>query len=305
MRFHFLENAFDLQKYKEIIKNFTISQKGILEIIENFFIFLFLVLILRVFFEDVSGSTLKTFLIFGTYFFGMTTISSLLKTVVLSTYRKIKKYEEDYMDNFILGFALILNTLFFSFLIYLSFELSNIDFTSFLTALSVIAVGLLWAFKDYIANFLDGFIIIFSNDFNVRDYIQIGEVSGKIKKITFFKTHIILDNGNLISISNTKFLNSDIINYSAVGYRRFLFSFEIDKKDFSQFRKLEKYLIEILKKNYAQYLYETRPPFLQIERIERDSCKINIEIPLLKHPKNLVPKLKRHISRYILRYLSK
>ena len=305
--FSFFKNLFDIEKFKIFYNNFTVSNEKLYQIFETFLIFFSLLVLNFLFnYNNISVGEIPTrFFDFFLYFFGLNFFYITIKTCTLSTYTKIKKYDEEFLDNFILGFTLILNLLYVIILINFIIIFSKVDISNFLTALSVLAIGLLWSFKDYISNFVDGFIILFSKEFNVSDYIQVGEIFGRIKKVTFFKTHLKLDDGTTIIFSNSKFLNSDLVNYSTTKTKVFFYRFSISKENFKKIKIIEKSLLRSLKKKYELYLLTNNLPDLSIQKIESEKIVLLLKIPLSKAPKKFFIELKKHISDFVLKIIVK
>jgi len=79
-------------------------------------------------------------------------------------------------------------------------------------ALTGTAIG--FASTQTVGNFLEGFYIMISRPFMVRDYVKIGDVEGEVKEITINYTKIYTSTYNITEIPNRKVLDSVILNYS-------------------------------------------------------------------------------------------
>ncbi len=95
--------------------------------------------------------------------------------------------------------------------------MESISFAAIVGALGL-AVGL--AFKDTLANFASGVIIILVRPFRVGDIVEIGGVGGTVEEIDVFATEVRTFDNKRIVIPNGKITSDTIINYTAHKRRR-------------------------------------------------------------------------------------
>jgi len=94
--------------------------------------------------------------------------------------------------------------------------LENLGLTSFVLnlimfiILTVIAISVVLAIKDFIPNFVAGYSIRNKGLFKVGDKIKVGDVEGKIVKIMLVETHI-ESRKDLIVVPNSYFLKHMIV----------------------------------------------------------------------------------------------
>ena len=81
-----------------------------------------------------------------------------------------------------------------------------------------LAVGL--ALKDALANIAAGLLLMFLRPFKAGDYIECGQVKGRIKGIGLFNTTLVSLDGLYISAPNSSLWGSPIINFSKNATRR-------------------------------------------------------------------------------------
>ena len=87
----------------------------------------------------------------------------------------------------------------------------------------VIGLGISFAFKDIIENYIAGVILSIKQPFFKGDLVNIEGVEGIIQRMTTRMTMVKSLDGNNISIPNAKVFKANIINYSTNPYRRFEF----------------------------------------------------------------------------------
>ena len=81
-----------------------------------------------------------------------------------------------------------------------------------------LAVGL--ALKDALANIASGLLLMFLRPFKAGDYIECGQVKGRIKGIGLFNTTLVSLDGLYISAPNSSLWGSPIVNFSKNATRR-------------------------------------------------------------------------------------
>lgn len=84
-----------------------------------------------------------------------------------------------------------------------------------------LAIGL--AVKDTLSNIASGLLLLFLRPFNASDYIECGDVKGKIIGIGLFNTTFETLDGLFISAPNSCLWGAPIVNYSRNPHRRLEF----------------------------------------------------------------------------------
>lgn len=88
----------------------------------------------------------------------------------------------------------------------------------------VIGLGISFAFKDIVENYIAGIILSIRQPFFKGDLVNIEGVEGVIQRMTTRMTMIKSLDGNNVSIPNAKVFKANLINYSTNPFRRFEFS---------------------------------------------------------------------------------
>ncbi|NGZ89714.1 mechanosensitive ion channel family protein [Psychroflexus maritimus] len=81
-----------------------------------------------------------------------------------------------------------------------------------------LAIGL--SLQGSLSNFAGGVLILLMKPFRVDDFIEAQGVSGTIKEISIFYTHLITINNQRIVIPNGQLSNNKVINFSSEDTRR-------------------------------------------------------------------------------------
>jgi small-conductance mechanosensitive channel len=231
-------------------------------------------------------------------------IINLSRTIFVSIYRKKYKYENDQYDNLMLGFDKIfqLLTLLGIFLLVL-FKL-GVDFNKFLTTFALFTVGTAIIFKENISNIIDGMIIMFSNEIQLKEIIQIGEYKGKIIDINFLYIELKTGDGNIVFIPNAKVLNSEIINFSKSNIKTIRNKFYLDFGFFGKIDQLEDEISKELEKQFKE-ISGLNSVEIEIEEIRFNRVKVNLLITVSKYTLQIDTKISKVASRFILDFVHK
>ncbi|MBF0478571.1 MAG: mechanosensitive ion channel [Candidatus Omnitrophica bacterium] len=92
-----------------------------------------------------------------------------------------------------------------------------------------LAIGL--ALQGSLSNFAAGVMIIILKPFRLGDAVQAGGVTGEVKEIKIFNTLIATADNQHVMVPNSKIINDNIVNLSAVPYRRIDMVFGISYND--------------------------------------------------------------------------
>lgn len=96
------------------------------------------------------------------------------------------------------------------------FPLSSIG-----AAVGLIGLGLSFALKDMIANFISGLFIMINRPFKIGDQIEVGGEAGTVRDIKIRATEIKTYDGRQVIVPNSTLYNGTVINNTAYDNRRF------------------------------------------------------------------------------------
>jgi small-conductance mechanosensitive channel len=89
------------------------------------------------------------------------------------------------------------------------------------TALGLIGLGVSFALKDMIANFISGILILIGQPFKVGDQIKVAGEEGTVKDIEIRATDIRTYDGRKVIVPNSQLYNGVVINNTFYDERRF------------------------------------------------------------------------------------
>lgn len=105
-------------------------------------------------------------------------------------------------------------------LIYFIIRLLGIDLTSLFAILGALGVVLGFAFKETLANFFGGLVILTFKPFVIGDLIKYKDTYGNIEKIELFYTKMLNFQNEMIIIPNSLMINTEILNINKKSIRR-------------------------------------------------------------------------------------
>ena len=92
----------------------------------------------------------------------------------------------------------------------------------------VVGLGISFAFKDIVENYIAGVLLSIKQPFRQGDHVVIGDAEGLVQRMTTRITMVKSFDGNNISIPNATVFKSQIVNYTKNPERRFKFMIGID-----------------------------------------------------------------------------
>lgn len=237
------------------------------------------------------------------YYFALSLLMGFVKSFFVFLYKKKNEYTPDYFDNFILGIdrvsLLILNLTFFFLFLYLL----NVNIRDFMTSISIFAVALVLIFKDYISNMINGMIIMFSPDLNLKEYIKIGEHKGRIINISFLNTEIRTEEGDIVFIPNTQMITEKVTNYSKSNIKKVRYDFKLPLSYAGKIEELTSYVSKGLCKEFEGLISEENIT-IKINTLDKDNIHLILEVTSQKYNFKFDDKVKTIFSTLLLKFIS-
>ena len=108
--------------------------------------------------------------------------------------------------------------------IIISFGIVGVNITSML---GFLGLGLGFAFKDLLANFIAGVVILTQKKFKIEDIVNVNSIIGKIVEIETRTTQVEAFDGTIHIIPNADMLTSVVQNYTTNAFRRIAFQVSV------------------------------------------------------------------------------
>ncbi|OOG69598.1 mechanosensitive ion channel family protein [Algoriphagus sp. A40] len=174
-------------------------------------------------------------------------IISLGRIITLRIYLQ-QREDSKVQPNFVIGIgriAGILNSIGLLICLMLAFGIRPLEF---LTSITIVAAAIALLTKEYITSIANGLIMMFSDQLEIGDKIQVGKHIGFIRDITLINLVLKNDSGEIILIPNTMALTTDVVNFSKNNTHQVIFDVEISAKSEIHLNPLEEKLVSILEK---------------------------------------------------------
>ncbi len=228
-------------------------------------------------------------------------IVSFARLAVVSIYMRKHHMRQDTKDNFIIGINRISSMLSFLAFIICCFLFFEVNVKDLFTSISIVAAAIALISKDYVANMINGMIIMFSNQLSLNDYIKVGDHKGKIVDITLINIHLVNDDEDLIFVPNTVVLSSNVVNYTKRRIKKITIDFELHENKLDELGKLE----DFLKKGMKEYHgYIKRDSYnLRVVQIAKDAISLKFQFVLLKHNKEIEREIRKKIFHLIVSFI--
>lgn len=226
---------------------------------------------------------------------------SFIRLAVVFYYHQKHKLSRGVKSNFILGINHIASIIHTFVLIGAILLLFGFDPINFITSLSIVAAAIAIISKDYIANMINGMIIMFSNQIMIGDEIRIGDVKGKVLDITLVNMHITNDDEDLIYIPNSLVFTSQILNYTKRAIRKVSFDFDLKNELAANVAAVEKHIIDVLHE-YHQYIKEDSY-VLRIIKINENFTSLKFQFVLHYHSSVREKDIRKAALRQVLKYI--
>lgn len=226
---------------------------------------------------------------------------SFIRLAVVFYYQQKHKLSNGVKSNFILGINHIANILHTFVLIGAILLLFKIDPINLITSLSIVAAAIAILSKDYIANMINGMLIIFSEEVMIGDEIKIGEVKGKVVDMTLVNMHIVNDDEDLIYIPNSMVFTSQIFNYTKRAIRKVSFDFDLKNELATDVAAVERHIIDVLSE-YHKYIKDDSY-VLRIIKINENFTSLKFQFVLHRHSEVREKDIRKAALRHVLQYI--
>jgi len=224
-------------------------------------------------------------------------IFSLGRIITLRIYLQ-QREETKVQPNFVVGIdriEFLLNLLAILISLMLAFGIRPLEF---LTSITIVAAAIALLTKDYITNIVNGLIMMFSDQLEIGDKVQIGRHTGFIRDITLINLVLKNDAGEIILIPNTMALTTDVVNYSKNNTHQLIFDAELSIKNELHLTELERFL-EVILEQYALVVQKEGAQLTLLDR-KIDMVSIRYQFPIKSGEKETELQVKKSINQALI-----
>lgn len=225
-----------------------------------------------------------------------------LRIFIVSSHRQRREISNEEHDNFTVGVNAIVNAATVFAVILFIFIFFDIEVRSFLSSIAIFAVALTLIFQEFIKNFLFGFAIMFSADYEIGDYVQIGtSPKGVIRNITFSSVQLKTENGDVLYIPNSFVQAHEVLNFSKLKPRRISSEFRLLRSQVNSVAIFEKQLLEYLEKTYPA-TFEIEKCHVHVKESDKEEIVFTLEASTRKASLKLKEQVNHSVQRFAVEY---
>jgi MscS family membrane protein len=239
---------------------------------------------------------LKSTIIFIIFYLSVNLVSNIVKYF----YSKAHNIPENKKNNVHFGIENIAKVTISVGLFFLMLSLLGVNPIELVTSLTIVAAAFAILTKEYIADFISGIYLSFSNTFEINDFVKIDDQKGKIVEITMMKIKILNDDDDIVVLPNAKVYNNEIINYTRRDARLMTIDFQIATKNIKSVYDLENIMIQSVEE-YHQYI-EPNSYNLRLVNLKHDHLDLKFQYTLKFVDRDLQKKIRRKIIRSVFEY---
>lgn len=96
----------------------------------------------------------------------------------------------------------------------LAINVVGIQLTSLTVIFGLVGVGIAFGLQNITSNFVSGVILLFETSVDVGDYIQVGEIIGRVSSINMRSTTVITPENITLIVPNSRFIEETVTNWS-------------------------------------------------------------------------------------------
>ena len=266
-------------------------------------------LLVALFIFKVFGSAIVTGIPYATQVYSVVVYTlitnitiNVLRIFIVSGHRKRRNISTEEHDNFTVGVNAIVNAATGAAIVVFIFFVFDIEFRSFLSSIALFAVALTIIFQDFIKNFLFGFAIMFSDDYEIGEYIQIGTMpKGVIRNVTFSTVQLKTEAGDVLYIPNTVVRSHEVTNFSKLKPKRISTEFRLLRDQVTS--------IEVFETALFRHLDSVFPSTLDLEKCKvfvkestKDEIIFSLEAPTKKASLKLREQVNHAVQKFAVEY---
>ena len=150
----------------------------------------------------------------------------------------------------------------------------GVQTTSLIALLGAAGLAIGLALQGTLSNVASGVMLLVLRPFRVYDKIKVADALGTVREIGLFRTEIITDNGNYVSIPNATIFSGIIVNVSREATRRTDFTVEVDRSE--NLDRVQKRILECL--TLEKRILKTPAPTVEVETLGPLSTTLTVEV---------------------------
>lgn len=177
----------------------------------------------------------------------------------------------------------------------------GIQLWELITSITIVATAIAIITKEYIADYLVGIHLSFSNMFEVGDFVKLGDKKGEVLGINMLKTLIRNEDDDIVMLPNTTVHYNEIVNYTQRDIREMSVEFQLEKSYISGAEDLKEKLVAALK-HLDKYI-ESNSYELELMNIRNGYFDLRFKYKLVKVSMDIHRKARKIIIQEVYKYI--
>jgi small-conductance mechanosensitive channel len=241
------------------------------------------------------STTLLTIII---HYFAITTGFSVLRVIVIRRYLSRNNLPPDHIDNFTLALKRLSSITAHIVFFFVLLSLLGIAIGQFFTSISIFAAAIVLLSREYIINFFNGLVMLFTDRFSINDYVKVGEYKGRIRDVTFQSVELLTASGEVVYVPNSLMLQKEVANLSKSKNKVISEEYIVGIVTHKQFVDLEK-------QTQQAFADKNLKPVISMVKVDKDSCTVRVEIPVKQYNFALEQEARKILIQVILAFRNK
>jgi small conductance mechanosensitive channel len=96
----------------------------------------------------------------------------------------------------------------------------GVDTAAVIASLGVAGLTIGFAARDALSNLISGILIYWDRPFVIGDLVEVGDLYGRVDRITLRSTRVVTPDGRMLAVPNTQIINGTVASYTNVPHLR-------------------------------------------------------------------------------------
>jgi small conductance mechanosensitive channel len=150
----------------------------------------------------------------------------------------------------------------------------GVQTTSLIAILGATGLAIGLALQGTLSNVASGVMLLFLRPVRVYERVRVADAVGTVREIGLFRTVVVTDNGNYVSIPNATVFSGIIINVSREARRRADFTVEVDRGE--NIDAVQKTILDALAKEPR--ILKTPAPSVEVDTLGAISTTLTVQV---------------------------
>lgn len=248
--------------------------------------------------DFIEKYAISTLIISFLIFYAIINASALLLKLLYSKQNKIKleqknnvHYGIENIAKLIIGIGLAVTAL----------AAFGIQLWEVIASITIVATAIAIITKEYIADFLVGIHLSFSNMFEVGDFVKVGDKKGEVLGVNMLKTLIRNEDDDIVMLPHTSVHYNEIVNFTKKNIRQMSVDFQLEKNYIQGVEDLKKQIVGSLK--HLDKFIDSNSYELQVVNVKNGYFDFKFNYTLKKVSMDIHKKARRIIIHEVYQFI--